>query len=45
MLGFSQASNLLRELEHSAQDGHIKYSSQLDSVMELTLAKAITYNN
>jgi len=47
MLGFAQASKLLRQLEHDAKDGSIKPSSQLISqlepIMAQSLAKAATY--
>lgn len=47
MLGFAQASTLLRQLEHAAKDGTIKQSSQLISqlepIMAQSLAKAATY--
>lgn len=47
MLGFAQASKLLRQLEHDAEDGAIKQVSQLllqlDPIMAQSLAKAETY--
>jgi len=47
MLGFSQASKLLRQLEQNAKKGTIKQVSQLllqlDPIMEQSLAKAATY--
>ncbi len=47
MLGFAQASKLLRQLEHSAKGGTIgqvsKLLLQLDPIMAKSLAKAATY--
>lgn len=49
MLGFAQASQLLRQLEQAAKKGTIKRDSllfsELEPIMEQSLAKATTYCN
>jgi two-component system sensor histidine kinase TorS len=49
MLGFTQASKLLRQLEHKAKKGTLKQGAQLllqlVPIMEKSLAKAATYSS
>jgi two-component system sensor histidine kinase TorS len=49
MLGFTQASKLLRQLEHNAKKGTLKQGAQLllqlVPIMEKSLAKAATYSS